>query len=1177
MLFGVSRAAETTFKEISFLKSNYATSVQNYTTTWTYEVDNFKLTLTNFNNNQKGWDYVKCGTKSSNKGTTQVSTASISTSTPIPEAISSVGIVIDAILSNSSATVTLEVASDSEFKTITSTQTATAAQGTLNIPVSNPTANAYYKMTFDCTTTQTSNGVLTISKLQFNADNSSVTPSAWVAFKNSYPVKVGETIALFENVANAPSFTYEQSGYGEKPGELTIDAEKNTITGKTEGSVKLSAKWEGNAHWNSGSKDILVDVAPASQQGDGETSTSSYKIIFKKCADNANDNTKADGNTTAITTSTSLADFIDEGEEFLSKITSTDKAYRESAYGMKFSTSSVGGKLVLSLSDKGKIKVGKYVVVCKNYKTNTGAKIKLNNIEQTIPAGEELQTVEFFPTTQEEITELNISFTNRGYIYSIEVCGVEDGSETQPSELVYSAATAKVAYNAENPALPTLTNKNGIAVEYESSNENVATISNEGKVSLKAIGTTIITASPEDTKTYSGDASYTLTLTPAEGQILTVAEALAAIENGYEGAARVKGIISEITSLSSQYTTARYYIKDDLSDESSLYIYNGKWLNGEDFTGIEFKVGDVVTVEGSLTNYQGKTPEMENSKVIEFEGSFVITLSFEKDSYSVELGEEFILPELKIASASTLSEEDLTEIKKLVSYSVSENEGIARLENGSVVFNTNIEGTVTVTASIGENDKYIAEATSFTLTVYDPNSDVIELKNFDQTDVNASSYVYTTWTSPNTGIKYALGSMYSGANVKDSFNLRAGTNSGLVVLDNPNGRYLEKIVVEVAGGNNSGRALNVYGNKEAYTYTKDNNFPNGSLEGDKFTYSIDCSTETSVETIIDETPIYWGLKPNSGTLTVKKIIVYYTDTPNVTIAEGNFDAEWGDVVFIEGLHLNSYVADEDELAEGMKFVFTPTWEEKPATECNGEGYDEEEGLLAQGIPCPGLYEVAVKSSKFTVNGASEFTIGQANLYPSHTGLTLSYLNNLGVNRTFEVGTGELTYQFETSSEDATWIHDYCKTPTIAHSLGNSVEIWYKLHNLEGVEVPSSTPKEIVKRVDDTDLNSKGFTQVTNDKIDLTELAYADLNSVVPKISFVLRMNDAETPLSDINPEESTALVNISRDNNVNTGVEAIGAEEGDAEYFTLQGVKVQNPEKGIFIKVTNGNAVKVVL
>lgn len=43
-----------------------------------------------------------------------------------------------------------------------------------------------------------------------------------------------------------------------------------------------------------------------------------------------------------------------------------------------------------------------------------------------------------------------------------------------------------------------------------------------------------------------------------------------------------------------------------------------------------------------------------------------------------------------------------------------------------------------------------------------------------------------------------------------------------------------------------------------------------------------------------------------------------------------------------------------------------------------------------------------------------------------------------------------------------------------------------------------------------------------------------------------------------------------------TGVESVIAEDGEAVYYNLQGVRVNNPERGIFVKVQNGKAVKVV-
>lgn len=42
------------------------------------------------------------------------------------------------------------------------------------------------------------------------------------------------------------------------------------------------------------------------------------------------------------------------------------------------------------------------------------------------------------------------------------------------------------------------------------------------------------------------------------------------------------------------------------------------------------------------------------------------------------------------------------------------------------------------------------------------------------------------------------------------------------------------------------------------------------------------------------------------------------------------------------------------------------------------------------------------------------------------------------------------------------------------------------------------------------------------------------------------------------------------------GIDGITIENGEAQYFNLQGVRVANPEKGIFVRVQNGKAVKVV-
>ena len=64
---------------------------------------------------------------------------------------------------------------------------------------------------------------------------------------------------------------------------------------------------------------------------------------------------------------------------------------------------------------------------------------------------------------------------------------------------------------------------------------------------------------------------------------------------------------------------------------------------------------------------------------------------------------------------------------------------------------------------------------------------------------------------------------------------------------------------------------------------------------------------------------------------------------------------------------------------------------------------------------------------------------------------------------------------------------------------------------------------------------------------------------------------------DDNEADEPATYAYSVSVNDPLGVDGIEAEEGEAEYFTLQGVKLNNaPEKGVYIKVVGGKAVKVV-
>ena len=69
------------------------------------------------------------------------------------------------------------------------------------------------------------------------------------------------------------------------------------------------------------------------------------------------------------------------------------------------------------------------------------------------------------------------------------------------------------------------------------------------------------------------------------------------------------------------------------------------------------------------------------------------------------------------------------------------------------------------------------------------------------------------------------------------------------------------------------------------------------------------------------------------------------------------------------------------------------------------------------------------------------------------------------------------------------------------------------------------------------------------------------------------LTEAGAYIFTFNPETLKLTVKV----NPNVGVETIGVAEGEAEYFNLQGARVENPAAGIYVKVLNGKATKVVV
>lgn len=159
--------AEDVYKTALFGSSYNSKGVSSYTDTWSATNNGFTVSLTNFNNNNNNWDFVKCGRKS------YASVANI-VSDAIDKAVTKVVVTVDAFTSGKINSFKLYVASDNGFTSNVQTISQTISTGDNTFIVPAPTDNQYYKIEVNCAIGST-NGLATISKIEYYYDNGSQT------------------------------------------------------------------------------------------------------------------------------------------------------------------------------------------------------------------------------------------------------------------------------------------------------------------------------------------------------------------------------------------------------------------------------------------------------------------------------------------------------------------------------------------------------------------------------------------------------------------------------------------------------------------------------------------------------------------------------------------------------------------------------------------------------------------------------------------------------------------------------------------------------------------------------------------------------------------------------------------------------------------------------------------
>ena len=144
---------------LQFGKDYNSKAISAYESSWSATCDGFTWTMTNWNNNQNGWNYVKAG---SNK---KALVATITTEKTIPEAISTVTMTIDAITATYVNSIKLEVLS-ADGKTVKETISGKVQKGDCVFNIANSQQNCKYRITVDCKQSK-DNGPVQVSKVVY--------------------------------------------------------------------------------------------------------------------------------------------------------------------------------------------------------------------------------------------------------------------------------------------------------------------------------------------------------------------------------------------------------------------------------------------------------------------------------------------------------------------------------------------------------------------------------------------------------------------------------------------------------------------------------------------------------------------------------------------------------------------------------------------------------------------------------------------------------------------------------------------------------------------------------------------------------------------------------------------------------------------------------------------------
>ena len=189
----------TPYKETIFNTTNNSAGASSYTNSWSNTTSGFKVDITNANNANNAWNYIKIGDKNN------PITGTIITNTAIDKRIGRVSIVIDSI--TTTYVNSMKLYSSSNGTSWTEEGSFAKETGTKSVDISSPTANKYYKIEISCAK-GTNNGIVAISGVKFF---NIVSPLSSITVKTAPSKTAYETGEYFNPTGLVITATYSDS------------------------------------------------------------------------------------------------------------------------------------------------------------------------------------------------------------------------------------------------------------------------------------------------------------------------------------------------------------------------------------------------------------------------------------------------------------------------------------------------------------------------------------------------------------------------------------------------------------------------------------------------------------------------------------------------------------------------------------------------------------------------------------------------------------------------------------------------------------------------------------------------------------------------------------------------------------------------------------------------------